>query len=240
MFSSTIIFRKFFITFTPESLVANLRAAYFTSTFCLICSPVELIEGTALVSVLKVNCFDVGSVLAAEYDLLMNADMGMTDTATVGRARRAPAREIGNLIPPEDSPFLFGFCADKNQRFRRTMEDAHHLEYELGGVKGCGYAAIFDGHAGKSAAAYCDAELHLVIMIILIENLLNSMTENDADAPVTHLLAEAFEKTDAKMAATEQIFSGCTAVVAVINQCKETGVYKLSVANVGDARAVLR
>ena len=38
---------------------------------------------------------------------------------------------------------------------RRTMEDAHSIIVPFAGVRGQGFFAIFDGHAGKQAAEWC-------------------------------------------------------------------------------------
>ena len=35
------------------------------------------------------------------------------------------------------------------------MEDAHSFVYDFAGVRGQGYFAVFDGHAGKLAAEWC-------------------------------------------------------------------------------------
>ena len=45
---------------------------------------------------------------------------------------------------------------------RRFMEDAHSIVVPFGGVRGQGFFAIFDGHAGKQAAEWCGQNFALV------------------------------------------------------------------------------
>lgn len=45
---------------------------------------------------------------------------------------------------------------------RNTMEDAYSFIVDFAGVRGQGYFAIFDGHAGKYAAEWCGAHFHEV------------------------------------------------------------------------------
>ena len=42
------------------------------------------------------------------------------------------------------------------------MEDAHSIIVPFGGVRGQGFFAIFDGHAGKQAAEWCGQNFALV------------------------------------------------------------------------------
>lgn len=42
------------------------------------------------------------------------------------------------------------------------MEDAHSFVYDFAAVKGQGYFAVFDGHAGKHAAEWCGQNFHEV------------------------------------------------------------------------------
>jgi protein phosphatase PTC1 len=45
---------------------------------------------------------------------------------------------------------------------RRTMEDAHSFVYDFAGIRGQGFFAVFDGHAGKDAAEWCGFHFHEV------------------------------------------------------------------------------
>jgi protein phosphatase PTC1 len=62
----------------------------------------------------------------------------------------------------ETCGFSIGVAVDKNKRYRRTMEDAHCYFYNFNEKQGSGFFAIYDGHAGKSAADYCQKYLHEV------------------------------------------------------------------------------
>lgn len=42
------------------------------------------------------------------------------------------------------------------------MEDAYSFVVDFAGVKGQGYFAVFDGHAGKYAAEWCGGNFHEV------------------------------------------------------------------------------
>lgn len=45
---------------------------------------------------------------------------------------------------------------------RRTMEDAYSYIVDFAGIRGQGFFAIFDGHAGKHAAEWCGQHFHEV------------------------------------------------------------------------------
>ena len=45
---------------------------------------------------------------------------------------------------------------------RRYMEDAHSFVVDFAGVRGQGFFAVFDGHAGKHAAEWCGQHFHEV------------------------------------------------------------------------------
>jgi len=56
--------------------------------------------------------------------------------------------------------YQVGISEDKGTR--RTMEDAHSFVVDFAGVRGQGFFAVFDGHAGKHAAEWCGGHFHQV------------------------------------------------------------------------------
>jgi len=99
---------------------------------------------------------------------------------------------------------------DKNKRCRRTMEDSHSFVYDYAGVRGQGYFAVFDGHAGKHAAEWCGQNFH--------EYLLDA-TLAHPDQPVPDLLNKTFHVVDSRLSQLAQAgktHSGCTAVTAFL------------------------
>ncbi|KAJ2060955.1 phosphatase 2C [Coemansia sp. S146] len=129
-----------------------------------------------------------------------------------------------------------GVAFSKNQRYRRTMEDAHCHQYDFEGVEGQAFMAVFDGHAGRQAAQWCGENFANVFLQIKQEH---------STLPVPEIFNLAFIEADRRLAADLKTHSGCTAVVAYL-QVKEsvagdatTRLRTLYCANVGDARAVL-
>ncbi|KAG0239661.1 Protein phosphatase 2C 1 [Actinomortierella wolfii] len=133
----------------------------------------------------------------------------------------------------DENEFLVGVSEDRNKRCRRTMEDTHAYIYNYEGIKGHGYFAIFDGHAGKSAADWCGQHFHEVLGDILEEQ------GRDENADIQALVNEAFLTVDQKLIEVQKEgrSSGCTAIMAYIR--KEGDKRVLYTGNVGDARAVL-
>ncbi|KAL7420358.1 mgpp2cl-1, protein phosphatase 2C-like protein 1 [Cryptotrichosporon argae] len=106
--------------------------------------------------------------------------------------------------------FRVGVSEDRNKRCRRTMEDAHSFVYDYAGVRGQGYFAVFDGHAGKHAAEWCGQNFHEYLLDALITN---------PETAVPDLLNMTFHKVDARLsqlAERGQTHSGCTAVTAFL------------------------
>ncbi|TPX39104.1 hypothetical protein SeLEV6574_g07425 [Synchytrium endobioticum] len=103
--------------------------------------------------------------------------------------------------------FAIGFAEDRNRRHRRTMEDAHAFISNFLDVQGQGYFAVFDGHAGKSAAEWCGQHLHETLEISLQKN---------THKPTPEVLNECFVSTDKQLAERPGMHSGCTVAVALL------------------------
>jgi len=125
----------------------------------------------------------------------------------------------------------FGVCADQNWKYRRRMEDAHHMVDKFNGVDSQGFFAVYDGHGGKEAAVYSSENLHNV----LGQNL-NGVDMTNPDK-VLETMKKTFLEVDDKLKSAVPSHHGCTAVVTLVSG---TGDERhLYAANVGDARAVL-
>ncbi|GAA6003493.1 hypothetical protein JCM10207_000359 [Rhodosporidiobolus poonsookiae] len=141
---------------------------------------------------------------------------------TYGRLNQHPAPEAAD----GERAYQVGVSVDRNKKCRRTMEDAHSFIYDFGGIRGQGYFAIFDGHAGKHAAEWCGEHFH--------EHLLDNLRKAPA-TPVPDLLNSTFHVVDTKLselAASENTHSGCTAAVVFLRLEDEDG------GAVGDAAGV--
>ncbi|GAA5847842.1 hypothetical protein JCM9279_006661 [Rhodotorula babjevae] len=118
-----------------------------------------------------------------------------------------------NQHPKVESPqtaFKVGVSVDRNKKCRRTMEDAHSFIYDFGGIRGQGYFAVFDGHAGKHAAEWCGHHFH--------EHLLDNLRKAPV-TPIPDLLNATFHTVDTKLselAASGNTHSGCTAVTCFL------------------------
>ncbi|BGP05678.1 mgpp2cl-1, protein phosphatase 2C-like protein 1 [Rhodotorula toruloides] len=117
----------------------------------------------------------------------------------------------------EECGFKVGVSVDRNQKCRRVMEDAHSFIYDFGGIRGQGYFAVFDGHAGKHAAEWCGHHFH--------EHLLDNLRKAPA-TPVPDLLNATFHTVDQKLselAAQDGTHSGCTAVTCFLRLEEDDG-----------------
>lgn len=125
---------------------------------------------------------------------------------TYGELNQHPTPTQGDLS------FRVGVSVDRNKKCRRTMEDAHSFIYDFGGIKGQGFFAIFDGHAGKHAAEWCGMEFH--------KHLLSNLNkEQSKTSSVPFILNQTFQQVDqelSNLATTKNLHSGCTAVVAFL------------------------
>ncbi len=112
------------------------------------------------------------------------------------------------------------------QGHRPTMEDRHIAMPSIEDNEIFSFYGVYDGHGGTEASNFCAEHLHTNI----IEEL------NKGGGLISDTFIKGFEKTDEafiKKATDENIHSGSTAVVALMNKDL------LMVANLGDSRAVL-
>ncbi|GAA5893747.1 hypothetical protein JCM6882_003085 [Rhodosporidiobolus microsporus] len=142
--------------------------------------------------------------------------------ATVTRETTANGEDTHQTLnqrPAPDAPATYrvGVSVDANASCRRTMEDAHAFIHDFAGLKGQGYFAVFDGHAGKKAAEYCGLHFH--------EHLLDNLRKTP-DTPIPHLLNATFHSVDtalSELSAAEGSHSGTTAVTCLLRLEDEEG-----------------
>ena len=108
------------------------------------------------------------------------------------------------------------------------MEDAHSFVADFAGVRGQGYFAIFDGHAGKHAAEWCGEHFHEELLEALHDSLEESESESSSQKKpsVPDRLNTTFHAVDdalSRMADEGQTHSGCTAVTAFLRLEDEDG-----------------
>lgn len=106
--------------------------------------------------------------------------------------------------------FQVGVSEDKGTR--RTMEDAHSFVVDFDSIRGQGFFAVFDGHAGKHAAEWCGSHFH--------EYLLSSLHAAPM-MPIPDILNQAFHQVDESLSkmceeSDGKIHSGCTAVTVFL------------------------
>ncbi|KAJ7287528.1 phosphatase 2C-like domain-containing protein [Mycena rebaudengoi] len=90
-----------------------------------------------------------------------------------------------NRHATKNTSYQVGVSEDKGAR--RTMEDAYSFVVDFGGVRGQGFFAVFDGHAGKHAAEWCGSHFH--------EYLLSALSTTQ-DLPVPDILNQTFHNVD--------------------------------------------
>ncbi|KAK2463280.1 hypothetical protein APHAL10511_004935 [Amanita phalloides] len=106
--------------------------------------------------------------------------------------------------------FRVGISEDKGAR--RTMEDAHSFVVDFDSVRGQGFFAVFDGHAGKHAAEWCGSHFHECLLSCLHASQMSTIPDilNETFHKVDESLSHICEESDGK------IHSGCTAVAAFL------------------------
>ncbi|BEJ13699.1 hypothetical protein CspHIS471_0308730 [Cutaneotrichosporon sp. HIS471] len=140
---------------------------------------------------------------------------------TYGVLNRHPAVKDGTPPLVEEKvaklpTFRVGVSEDRNKRCRRTMEDAHSFVYDYAGIRGQGYFAVFDGHAGKHAAEWCGQNFHEYLLDALLTY---------PDEPIPELLNKTFLVVDSRLthlAYRSRTHSGCTAAVAFLRMEHDT------------------
>jgi len=115
--------------------------------------------------------------------------------------------------------------------FRDSMEDKIVICGNFRNKPDEDYYAIFDGHSGKDASAYCADNLHKIL-----EERLNEREQHELD--ISNCLIQTFKQTHENMKTHKTpegnfVESGTTSLVAYFKQ------NDLYVANAGDSRAVL-
>jgi len=111
---------------------------------------------------------------------------------------------------------------------RRTMEDTHVVAdpVDASAAADLGLFAVFDGHGGKGASAYCQEH----ILAVVKEELAAA-----PDAVEPEGLKRIFAKVDAGIKESGVDFAGSTAAVCIWDRAKRC----VRVANVGDTHAVI-
>ncbi|KAG0331933.1 Protein phosphatase 2C 1, partial [Podila humilis] len=140
---------------------------------------------------------------------------GSTQSAVGTPAAEQPGEDLQCALKDiEEYEFAVGVAEDRNKRCRRTMEDTHAFIYNYEGITGHGFFAIFDGHAGKSAADWCGQHFHEVLNAILEER------GNEDDVDIQELVNNAFLTVDEQLAVALQQgrASGCTAIMAYMRK----------------------
>lgn len=147
--------------------------------------------------------------------LLPTTEKKVTDDSPNARSRAITTAMGENThgIPNQHAlnnvAYSVGIHDDRGQR--RTMEDAYSFIVDFARVRGQGYFAIFDGHAGKHAAEWCGNHFH--------EQLLNELVKHP-DLPIPDVLNHTFHAVDISIgelaSQNEKMHSGCTAVTAFL------------------------
>ncbi|KAJ8468441.1 hypothetical protein ONZ51_g9641 [Trametes cubensis] len=126
------------------------------------------------------------------------------------------SRHSADKLPPNLS---FKCAVTDSKGPRRTMEDAHSIVVPFGGVRGQGFFAIFDGHAGRQAAEWCGQNFALCLLNALRKDRAASIPDvlNQTFHDVDMNLSRLSEESDGKM------HSGCTAVTAFLRLEDDSG-----------------
>jgi len=99
------------------------------------------------------------------------------------------------------------------------MEDAHSFVIDYDSIRGQGFFAVFDGHAGKHAAEWCGNHFHEYLLEAIHASPKHPIPDilNTTFHAVDETLSRMAEESDGKM------HSGCTAVTAFLRIEDEEG-----------------
>lgn len=91
---------------------------------------------------------------------ISSADLETHGVSIISRCRLVSelAKKVVNRQSRYHPSFRVGLS--ENRGTRRTMEDAHSFVVDFDSIRGQGFFAVFDGHAGKYAAEWCGSHFH--------------------------------------------------------------------------------
>lgn len=112
------------------------------------------------------------------------------------------------------------------QGWRVEMEDTHVAKTGLGNLPEWSFFAVFDGHAGASASAYCASNL--------LETVLQ--TEDFKNNQIAKGIRSGFLSFDEEMRELPEVARGSSGSTAV---CAFVSPDKVYIANCGDSRAII-
>lgn len=131
-------------------------------------------------------------------------------------------------------------ACEANPRFRSHMEDAAVIfdRFMEGDAEGeqWSYFAVYDGHGGRQAVDYVEANLHEFVLSELSDA--KRSGEKLTDARIRQLFESSFHQVDDQLKLLGSWKCGCTATVALIHRTAG-GSSRLHLANVGDSSAAL-
>ncbi|KAI0930216.1 hypothetical protein AcV5_006988 [Taiwanofungus camphoratus] len=138
--------------------------------------------------------------------------MSPVSTITEPARPKHPRRSRTTEDMPVPTHLSFKCAVTDSKGPRRTMEDAHSVVVPFAGVRGQGFFAIFDGHAGKQAADWCGKYFASSLADVLREDTKNNIPDvlNKTFHDVDTKLSKLSEQSSGKMHA------GCTVVTAFL------------------------
>jgi len=149
-----------------------------------------------------------GSQSSSGVSFLRNRKARNAHSKSITKAEGLDTHGALNRHPAAYGDFSVG--VQDAQGARMTMEDAYSFVVDFGGVRGQGFFAIFDGHAGPEAAEWCGNHFH--------ERFLSDLKENP-EMPIPDIMNKTFLAVDhdlSNLSEDKGLSSGCTAVTAFL------------------------